>query len=81
MNVRDVIAHVATVPLLEEQKAIVAKVEKLLALCDELETIITTNLPLVATSDFLTKTMELPHYPKKMFDKFKKILVNTKKDI
>lgn len=43
VNVRDVIAHAVPVPPLEEQKAIVAKVENLLTLCDQLEIQITTN--------------------------------------
>ncbi len=43
VNVRDVIAHATPVPPLEEQKAIVTKVEKLFTLCDQLETQITTN--------------------------------------
>jgi len=43
VNVRDIIAHVVPVPPLPEQKAIVTKVEKLLALCDQLESQITLN--------------------------------------
>ena len=43
VNVRDIIAHVVPVPPLPEQKAIVTKVEKLLALCDQLESQITRN--------------------------------------
>ncbi|MES9901484.1 MAG: restriction endonuclease subunit S [Sedimenticola sp.] len=43
VNVRDIIAHVAPIPPLPEQKAIVAKVEKLLAVCDQLESQITSN--------------------------------------
>ena len=43
VNVRDIISHVIAVPPLPEQKEIVTKVEKLLALCDQLETQITTN--------------------------------------
>ncbi len=43
VNVRDIIAHVVPVPPLPEQKAIVTKVEKLLTLCDQLESQITRN--------------------------------------
>ena len=43
VNVSDIIALVVSLPPLQEQKAIVAKVEKLLALCDQLETQITSN--------------------------------------
>jgi len=43
VNVRDIIAHVVPVPPLPEQKAIVAKVEKLLAICYQLEAQITQN--------------------------------------
>lgn len=43
VNVRDIIAHIFPVPPLAEQQAIVAKVEKLLTLCDQLETQITQN--------------------------------------
>jgi len=43
VNVRDVLSHVIPIPPLHEQKAIVTKVEKLLAICDQLETQITTD--------------------------------------
>ena len=43
VNVRDIISHVIPVPPLPEQKAIVTKVNKLLSLCDQLETQITTH--------------------------------------
>jgi type I restriction enzyme S subunit len=43
INVRDIVSHVIPIPPLEEQQAIVTKVEKLLALCDQLETQIRQN--------------------------------------
>ena len=43
VNVRDVLSHVIPIPPLHEQKAIISKVEKLLSICDQLETQITTN--------------------------------------
>ena len=43
LNMGKIKANIIALPPLLEQKAIVAKVEKLLALCDQLETQITTN--------------------------------------
>ena len=43
VNVRDIITHVLPVPPLTEQKAIVAKIEKLFSICNQLETQITRN--------------------------------------
>lgn len=43
VNVRDVISYVIPVPPLSEQKIIVTKVEKLFALCDQLEAQVSQN--------------------------------------
>ncbi len=61
----------AALPPLSEQKAIVQKVEKLLAICDQLETRITSNqthaeqLMQAVLQEAFSKTTEQPKQPNK----------------